>query len=90
MDELLQRPVRELHRPAKRIFRMTDSELDALPFADALKHLDALTAQLDASDLPLETAVVTYEQGMALARHCLARLDAAQARVTHLALEDDD
>jgi exodeoxyribonuclease VII small subunit len=66
-----------------------DADLDALRFEQALAQLEALTAQLDAPDLTLDSAVATYERGMALARHCLARLDDAQARVTHLALEDD-
>lgn len=68
---------------------MTDSDLDALRFEQALERLEAITQQLDAPDLALEDAVAAYERGMALARHCLARLDAAQARVTHLALEDE-
>jgi exodeoxyribonuclease VII small subunit len=68
---------------------MTDTDLDALRFEQALERLEAIASRLEAPDLALEDAIDAYEQGMALARHCLARLDAAQARVTFLALEDE-
>lgn len=60
---------------------------DALPFEAAMAQLEALATRLDDPTLPLDEAVRTYEEGVALARGCLDRLRHAEARVQTLTLE---
>lgn len=56
-------------------------------FEEALRRLEALVAQLEADDADLESALKAYEEGVALARRCQERLEAAELRVQELALE---
>ena len=55
-----------------------------LSFEDAYRALEATVRRLEEGDLTLEEALASYEQGMRLARHCQASLDAAQLRVEQL------
>jgi exodeoxyribonuclease VII small subunit len=50
-------------------------------FEQTLSRLEALVAQLESGDLSLESALRTFEQGVALTRECQAALTAAQQRV---------
>lgn len=65
---------------------MTDHPLPTT-FEDAFAELEALIAQLDTPDLPLDTAIAVYERARALATHCQSLLDTAELRLTQL---DDD
>ncbi len=53
-------------------------------FEEAYRELEATVRRLEEGDLTLEEALASYEQGMRLARHCQAELDAAQLRVEQL------
>jgi exodeoxyribonuclease VII small subunit len=63
---------------------------DDLDFADALQRLEALVERLDDTDDPpaLEEALDAYEEGNALARECLRRLDEAELRVERLSIDE--
>ena len=62
---------------------------DDLTFADALARLEALVERLDGEDTPaLEEALDAYEEGNALARECLRRLDEAELRVERLSIDE--
>jgi exodeoxyribonuclease VII small subunit len=50
-------------------------------FEDTLSKLEAVVAQLEGADLPLEDALRTFEEGVRLARVCAARLEDAEQRV---------
>lgn len=50
-------------------------------FEQTLAQLEALVAQLESGDLPLDQALKTFEQGVRLTRECQAALSAAQQRV---------
>jgi len=52
-----------------------------IPFEAALARLEALVARLERGDLPLEDALATFEEGVALSRRCAARLEAAERRI---------
>ena len=54
---------------------------NAAPFEQTLAQLEALVAQLESGDLPLDEALKTFEQGVRLTRECQAALSAAQQRV---------
>ena len=47
---------------------------EQLPFEEALKQLEAIVEAMEAGDLPLETMLARFEEGVKLARQCQARL----------------
>lgn len=51
------------------------------PFEKNLARLDAIVHELEDSDLPLERALVLYEEGMKLSECCHKQLDEADGRV---------
>ncbi len=55
-----------------------------LPFEEAQTRLDALVAQLESSELPLEKSLALYEEGVALVRRLRELLDAAERRVVQI------
>ena len=58
---------------------------DAEPrFEASLASLEALVAKLESGELELEQALAAFEEGVALARRCSARLEAAELRITKL------
>jgi len=63
---------------------MAESE-DAPPtFEEALGALEARVTQLESGEVPLDRALALFEEGMALAEDCHARLEAAEQRVAKL------
>lgn len=55
--------------------------LETLSYEEAITRLEAVLAQLEAADLPLEQALALYEQGATLAALCAQKLEAAELRV---------
>ena len=53
----------------------------AEPFEKNLARLDAIVHELEDTDLPLEKALVLYEEGMKLSDFCHKQLDEAEGRV---------
>lgn len=51
------------------------------PFEKNLARLDAIVRDLEDSDLPLEKALVLYEEGMKLSEFCHKQLEEAEGRV---------
>lgn len=60
------------------------SELEGMPFEDALAELEQIVGQLEMGDLTLESSLRLFERGQALARYCQEQLDAAAFRVEQL------
>jgi exodeoxyribonuclease VII small subunit len=58
-----------------------------LTFEEAFAQLEQVVQRLEAGELPLDEALSLYERGRSLARHCQARLDEAELRLTQV--EDD-
>ena len=52
-----------------------------LKYEDALKRLEKLVAELDKSELDLETRLKKFEEGTKLARLLLKKLDQAKKKV---------
>ena len=52
-----------------------------LKYEDALKRLEKLVAELDKSELDLETRLKKFEEGTKLARLLVKKLDQAKKRV---------
>jgi exodeoxyribonuclease VII small subunit len=55
------------------------------PFEKNLARLAAIVQELEDTDLPLEKALVLYEEGMKLSESCQKQLDEAEGRVEILA-----
>lgn len=55
-----------------------------LSFSDALVRLQRVVEAMESEDLPLETLLARYEEGMKLVRVCEARLAAAEVRIQQL------
>ena len=60
------------------------SRPNEIDFEQALKELEDIVAQLEGGNLALEKSLSLFERGVALARQCKTRLDAAQLRVAKL------
>ncbi len=58
-------------------------------FEDAMKQLDAIVAKLEEDKLPLEEMIARYEEGVALARFCGEKLDAAEQKVRLITRQAD-
>ena len=54
-------------------------------FEDAMQRLDAIVAKLEEDKLPLEEMLASYEEGVALARYCGEKLEAAEQKVRLIA-----
>lgn len=67
----------------------TAPDLSALSFEDALRELDSIVRKLEAGDVSLEDSVAAYERGVALRRHCEARLKDAEMRVEAITVAAD-
>lgn len=53
-------------------------------FEDVMSRLTKVVAELEAGDLPLERALVLFEEGVRLSRQGAERLDRAEARIEEL------
>jgi exodeoxyribonuclease VII small subunit len=62
----------------------TNGTTDGLDFEAAFGSLQDAIGQLERGGLSLESAIVTFERGMALANRCAEILEAAELRVTQV------
>ena len=53
-------------------------------FEQALQKLEAIVAQMEEGDLPLEEALKAFEEGVRLAQFCTGKLDEAERKVEKL------
>ncbi|MEX1044962.1 MAG: exodeoxyribonuclease VII small subunit [Chthoniobacterales bacterium] len=58
-------------------------------FEDAMARLDAIVSKLEEDKLPLDEMLARYEEGVALARHCGDKLEAAEQKVRLIAKQAD-
>jgi exodeoxyribonuclease VII small subunit len=63
-------------------------DTDALSFEQILERLAVVVEQLEDGEIPLEQALATFEQGIALSRVGQKRLDEAERRI-ELLLSDE-
>jgi exodeoxyribonuclease VII small subunit len=56
----------------------------SLPFEEALKKLETIVEAMEGDDLPLESLVAKYEEGMKLAQVCQAKLAEAELKIQQL------
>ena len=60
------------------------TNLDDLPFEEAMKKLEAIVEAMEAGELPLETLLARFEEGTRLAQHCQAKLSEAELKIQKL------
>jgi len=61
---------------------------ESLSFEQILAQLSQVVERLEAGEIPLEQALLTFEQGVALSRLGAKRLDEAERRIEVLLRED--
>src|SRR3989338_3886764 len=66
---------------ALRVTRTLMSQPHDVKYEEALKRLEKLVAELDRSELDLETRLKKFEEGTKLARVLLKKLDQAKKKV---------
>ncbi|VBB69390.1 Exodeoxyribonuclease VII small subunit [invertebrate metagenome] len=57
------------------------TDITAMDFEDAMAALEDIVRRLEGGRIRLEEAVVAYERGVALKRHCEVRLKEAKIKV---------
>jgi len=55
-----------------------------MAFEEAMKKLETLVEAMESDDLPLESLLAKYEEGMRLAEVCQAKLAAAELKLQQL------
>jgi exodeoxyribonuclease VII small subunit len=63
---------------------------ETLSFEDAIRRLGHIVEQLERGDLPLESSLRLFEEGIGLARISQRRLDGAERRIEELLGVDAD
>lgn len=61
-----------------------DNSPGDLSFEEAYERLEEVLSRLQMGNMTLDDSLAAYEEGMALAAHCQALLDAAELRVETL------
>lgn len=62
----------------------TQNDEKKFNFAEQLKNLNRLVEKMEGSELPLEEALLCFEQGVALVRECQEKLKEAELKVQKL------
>jgi len=60
------------------------AKTDTLRFEEALKKLEAIVEAMESEELPLETLLGKYEQGMRMAKVCQDKLAEAELKIQQL------
>ncbi len=55
-----------------------------LSYEQALERLESIVAGMETGDLPLETLILQYEEGMRLRKACLDKLGEAEVKIKAL------
>jgi exodeoxyribonuclease VII small subunit len=68
--------------------QMVDSavppDIAAMSFEDALAELEQIVRRLEGGQVKLDEAILSYERGAQLKRHCESKLNEAQQRVERI------
>jgi exodeoxyribonuclease VII small subunit len=65
------------------------AEIAAMSFEDALAELEQIVRRLEAGQVKLDEAILSYERGALLKQHCERKLNEAQQRVERIAIGPD-
>jgi exodeoxyribonuclease VII small subunit len=59
-------------------------DIAAMSFEDALAELEQIVRRLEGGQVKLDEAIMSYERGAQLKRHCEKKLNEAQQRVDRI------
>ena len=62
------------------------ADIAALSFEDALAELEGIVRRLEGGQVKLDEAILSYERGAQLKRHCERKLNEAQQRVDRIVI----
>jgi exodeoxyribonuclease VII small subunit len=62
----------------------TATDLQDLPFEEALKRLESIVESMEGQDLPLEVLLARYEEGARLTTLCQTKLNEAELKIQQL------
>lgn len=65
------------------------ADIAGMSFEDALAELEQIVRRLEAGQVKLDEAILCYELGMQLKRHCEQKLNEAQQRVDRIVIGPD-
>ena len=65
------------------------ADIASLSFEDALAELEQIVRRLEAGQVKLDDAILCYERGTQLKRHCEQKLNEAQQRVDRIVVGPD-
>lgn len=60
---------------------MSDEDINAMTFEQAMMALEQVVASLEKGEVPLEQSIALYERGAALRKHCAGKLRSAEEKV---------
>ena len=61
-------------------------DIAAMTFEDALAELEQIVRRLEGGQVKLDEAIISYERGAQLKRHCERKLNEAQQRVDRIVI----
>ena len=61
-------------------------DIAAMNFEDALAELEQIVRRLEGGQIKLDEAIMSYERGARLKRHCERKLNEAQQRVDRIVI----
>lgn len=64
-------------------------DIESLGFEDALNELEQIVRSLESGDGKLDDAIVSYERGAALKKHCEGKLAEAKNRIEKISFSDN-
>lgn len=67
---------------------MTDKELENLSFEEAMAKLETIVTKLESGDVPLESALTNFQEGMLLSKYCQDTLNDAERTLTKMISPD--
>lgn len=65
------------------------SDITKLNFEEALTELEKIVRALEGGSVDLESSIKSYERGMALKKHCDAKLKEAQGRIEKITISEN-
>ena len=65
------------------------ADIAAMSFEDALAELEQIVRRLEGGQVKLDEAILCYERGAQLKRHCEQKLNEAQQRVDRIVIGPD-
>jgi exodeoxyribonuclease VII small subunit len=65
------------------------ADITAMSFEEALAELEQIVRRLEGGQVRLDEAIVSYERGALLKRHCERKLNEAQQRVDRIVIGSD-